>query len=156
MLNDEAIEKLSLMMGNMLNIATYVSFNSDKIVKLLKRIDLLNYTLEELEKLKDSGTLAILFDMLYIVKELRDMLGDEAIEKLSSLISNLLELLQKVNSPVIYNLISTLTSPEMQKLLSNPPEVGITELLRELRDKNVKRGLGIILTMVRILGEKIR
>lgn len=45
-----------------------------------------------------------------------------------------------------------LQDPELDKTLLNPPEVGVFGLLRTLGDANARKGLGIVLGLLKAMG----
>jgi uncharacterized protein YjgD (DUF1641 family) len=84
---------------------------------------------------------------------LQNFLNDQVVRDLSK---NLLPLMKLFNAAVSTDLIDlaekALQDPELDKTLLNPPEVGVFGLLRTLGDANARKGLGIVLGLLKAMG----
>lgn len=163
MLNNDAIENLAKSMSGLLELSTTFSDQYEHVVKLMNNMDVLGELTLKLKELRSSGALDAVFDATYFLKTLKDMLNDEAIANLTSTLSLTLdflprgiEFLNHTMSPPLYNMISSLTSLEAQKMLANPPKVTLGGLIAAFRDEDVQRGVGILITILKILGKNYK
>ncbi|BFI74981.1 DUF1641 domain-containing protein [Sulfurisphaera ohwakuensis] len=163
MLNDEAISNLATSISGLLELSSAVYENYDHVMKVIKNIDVASEILDKMKELKSSGALDAVFDATYFLKTLKDMLNDEAVANITTTLSLTLdflprgiEFLNHAMNPVFYNMVSSLTSPEAQKLLSNPPKITLGGLVAAFRDEDIQRGFGIFLTILKILGKNYK
>lgn len=163
MLNDEAIANISSSVSGLLELSSMVYENYDHVVNVIRNMDVASELLMRVKELKASGALDAVFDVTYILKTLKDMLNEEAVSNLMTTLSLTLdflprgiEFLNHTMSPAIYNMFSSISSPEAQKLLSNPPKVSLGGLIAAFRDEDIQRGIGILLTILKILGKNYK
>jgi len=163
MLTDDSVKNFAETLGGLTDLSQVLSQNSDKIKEVIRNLDTINYLINTVNQLKADGTLDAIINVAYFLKEIKDMLSDEAISNLalilalaSDFLSGGTEFLNCVLSPSICNIIKSLTSPEAQKMLSNPPKVSLGTLLTSLRDEDVQRGMGILITILKILGKNYK
>ncbi|MCI2414025.1 MAG: DUF1641 domain-containing protein [Candidatus Aramenus sp.] len=99
MLNDDAIESLGTIVSSLLELGRTLSedsVNAHVKVLLANSGTLANLT-TKLKEMMNDGSLNAVLDMAYTMKTLRDMLNDEAIQTLGSVVSGSLELLKEIN-----------------------------------------------------------
>ena len=81
-------------------------------------------------------------------------LNDQAMQDLSGMLSQLLKLVNGLTGSDIVDLLeAALLDPEFDKALVNPPKVGMFGLMGALRDEDTKKGIGILLTLVKAIGK---
>ncbi|WP_048100339.1 DUF1641 domain-containing protein [Candidatus Acidianus copahuensis] len=163
-LNDEAMENLANQIGHLLELtSTLDTQRVEGLKNILGQSKELSEILSRLIELKNSGTLDVLVNLAYGLKSLRDALNDEAITNLGTTLSLLfdflpkgLEFLERAMDPVFANMINVLTSDEAKKIISNPPNITIGGLIKSMSDQDVQRGLGILISMAKVLGKNYK
>lgn len=94
-----------------------------------------------------------LVEVLNTIKLVQNFLNDQVMQDLSR---NLLPVAKLLNAVVSTDLIDilerTLQDPELDKALLDPPKVGMFGLLGALRDKDAKKGLGILFEVIKAMG----
>lgn len=92
-------------------------------------------------------------EVLNTVKFLQNFLNDQIVRDLSR---NILPLMKLFNAAISTDLVDiaerALQDPELDKTLLNPPKAGVFRLLGVLADADAKRGLGIMLGLLRAIG----
>ncbi|BCU70336.1 DUF1641 domain-containing protein [Stygiolobus caldivivus] len=163
MLNDEALANLGNTMSALLEFSNVFSENYKGIMNTLKNWDVIDKLMVKLKELDHSGALDVGLNSLYALKTFKDMLNDEALGNIAATLSLTLDFLPKgleflehAMDPVFYNMVTSLTSPEAKKMLSNPPKITLGGLIASMRDEDVQRGLGIFITMLKILGKSYK
>ena len=141
-------------MGEVVEKQTLIKLNE---LLTEENIKVLNKTLKLLNKLNELG----------ILDSLIDVLDPEVIDKLVPLILNIhtLRLLEQLDnileilSSLDYNTIKgkiNLINEAVKSIPEKPKPVGLTGLLGALRDPDVQRGLGIVIEVLRKIGEHTR
>ena len=163
MLNNDAIENIASSISGLLELSSVFNNKYDSIMQLMNNLDVLSDLTSKMRELKATGALDAVFDATYFLKTMKDMLNDEAIANLTTTLSLTLdflprgiEFLNHAMNPTLYNMVSSLTSPEAQKMLSNPPKVTLGGLIASFRDEDVQRGMGIFITILKILGKNYK
>ncbi|MCQ4344585.1 MAG: DUF1641 domain-containing protein [Sulfolobaceae archaeon] len=99
MLNEEALEKLGKMASNAMELmSSFNESNLDSLKALVSRLNVANRLLEKVEVLESTGALDAALNLAYVTKTLKDMLNDEALDKLGKMASNALELASSLDS----------------------------------------------------------
>ena len=99
------------------------------------------HTVESITELVDTFGLLMTF------------LNDQAIQDLSGIFSQLMKLVNGLASTDLVDVLERgLMDPELDKALVNPPSVGLFGLMRALGDEDTKKGMGILLTLVKTIG----
>jgi uncharacterized protein YjgD (DUF1641 family) len=92
-------------------------------------------------------------EVLNTVRFIQNFLNDQVVRDVSK---NLLPLIRLFNAAVSTDLIDiaerALQDPGLDRTLLNPPEVGVFGLLGVLGDADAKRGLGVVLGLLRAVG----
>ncbi|MEJ2778205.1 DUF1641 domain-containing protein [Stygiolobus sp. RP850M] len=163
MVNDDALVNLGNTLSALLEFSNVFAENYKGIANTLKNWDVVDKLMVKLKELDQSGALDVGLNSLYALKTLKDMLNDEALGNIASTLSLTLDFLPKgleflehAMDPVFYNMVSSLTSDEAKKMLSNPPKITLGGLIAAMRDEDVQRGLGIFITMLKIFGRNYR
>lgn len=116
-------------------------------------------SLEALEYLARSGALDALVELASTLKMVRDVVVDEMVEDLGKTLGELGSLVDGVTrTPIPRALVSALNDPEVDKALleAASKKISITKLIYMLFDDDVKRGLYIVLTILRALGRRAK
>lgn len=117
-------------------------------------------SLEALEYLARSGALDALVELASTLKMVRDVVVDEMVEDLGKTLGELGSLVDGVTrTPIPRALVSALNDPEVDKALLEAAagkKISITKLISMLFDDDVKRGLYIVLTILRALGRRAK
>ena len=163
MLTDDALTNVANTISALLEFSSVFSENYDKIVNTVKNLDVVDKLVSKLKELDQSGALDVGLNSLYALKTLKDMLNDEALGNIASTLSLTLDFLPKglefleyAMDPIFYNMVRSLTSDEAKKMLSNPPKITLGGLIAAFRDEDVQRGMGIFITMLKILGRSYK
>jgi len=106
----------------------------EELGKLLDHLPTLNETLAKVNELKESGALDAIINMGYLSKTLKDMLNDEAIQSLGSIISSLLEFGKIVSEEDVFENLKDLvdnsaTLADVVKRLKSMKEDGTLDVL---------------------------
>jgi len=106
----------------------------EELSKLLDLLPTLNETLAKVNELKESGALDAIINMGYLSKTLKDMLNDEAIQSLGSIISSLLEFGKIVSQEDVFENLKELvdnsaTLADVVKRLKSMKEDGTLDIL---------------------------
>ena len=152
-LNDESVENMASSAGDILS--TWRRYSS-----VLGSAETLT-ALDKVLRLERDGALDAVVDAAYILKFLRDGLNDEALTNISEIVSQMLSrwhttqhLLGMVSSPAVTRVLGTLTDENvMERLESAPPRKGGMSLL-SMSDPDVRKGMGVLFEMLKIIGEE--
>ncbi|MEM3715252.1 MAG: DUF1641 domain-containing protein [Thermoprotei archaeon] len=142
------IEKLAEILSKQENI--------EAVTNLINSLPTIQYTISKLEELKRTGSLDVIFNLLCLTAQLRNLLTDEMIAGGAEALSTALELLSKVKSPAIEKIFSTLTDhpSELEETIKNAqPVKGVLGLMKALRDPDVQQGLGVIIAFLKYFGK---
>ena len=154
-LNDEAVENIATTMSEMLTMWRQYS-------STLSNPDFVS-TLAKISKLERDGAIDAVVDSAYVLKFLRDGLNDEALTNIASIIS---QMLTQWNS--LHKLIDTMTSSTADRIFRVLTDEGIEKRLEEatprkggmsllsLSDPDVRKGMGVVFEMLKIIGEEFR
>ncbi len=119
----------------------------ESLPKLSKSIGILN-------KMVESGSLETFANLLCFLNVSKDMLSDEMVSGAASLASTFLDLAAKINSPHLQNLISAVADHplELKEEIKKTQITGLFSLMRALRDKDVQKGLTLLIAMTKLMG----
>jgi len=102
----------------------------------------------------EKHTLETLVDVLNTVEFLKNYVNDQVISDVSKLLGPLFKLLNAVSSTDLIDVLErALQEPSLDKAIMDPPKVGLWGLLSALRDKEVQRGMGILIELLRAIGK---
>lgn len=105
-----------------------------------------------LEKL-DEESVEQLVDLLGTVQMMKGYLTDQTVADLARILTSMLKVVNAIsNSDLIDVIEKAMQDPGLDKALLNPPKIGLLGLLGALRDPEVQKGLGIVITLVKALG----
>jgi uncharacterized protein YjgD (DUF1641 family) len=138
--------------------------DSEKLTELSRLLDHLhtvNYLLDRLKELSDTGAIDTALNLAYTTKVMKDMLNDEALSALSKYVSTFLEAYPSVMeymeiamSDVPLKIMKAVTSEEVVKSLESPPQVKLGSLLKWMSDPDVQRGLGVLMVILKAIGKQ--
>lgn len=154
-LNDEAVENLATTMSEMLTMWRQYS-------STLSNPEFVS-TLAKISKLERDGAIDAVVDSAYVLKFLRDGLNDEALTNIASIISQMLtqwnslhKLIDMMTSSTADRIFKVLTDEDIEKRLEEAtPRKGGMSLL-SLSDPDVRKGMGVVFEMLKIIGEEFR
>lgn len=105
-----------------------------------------------LEKVNEEE-IDMLVDLIDSIKLLRDYLNDQVIQDLAKILSSMFKLINIMSSTDLIEILErALQDPQLDKALLNPPSIGLGGLIKALRDKEVQKGLGIIIELLKAIG----
>jgi uncharacterized protein YjgD (DUF1641 family) len=110
---------------------------------------------KEVQGLKlDESTLNTLVDLLNFAKILQEYLNDQVVQDVSKILSSIAKLVNAISGTDLVDIIErALQDPNLDKVLVNPPRVGLIGLLKTLSDKDVQKGMGIMLQLLKAFGK---
>lgn len=124
--------------------------NKDEaVMSVLKKLILLN----------ESGALDALIELLMTIKNILNIVNDDMVDNAASIIRDLVLLMDNViNSPLIKLLSESVNDKEVDEAILNikGSKVTIVDIIRLSRDKDVINGLYLLLTVMKVLGSKVR
>lgn len=94
-------------------------------------------------------------DLLETAHWLESFTHERAVEDLSRNVTPLLKLLTALGSTDLVDVLERgLQDPELDRALLDPPEAGLVELVRAERDEDFRRGVGVLLALVKAIGRQ--
>ncbi|BCU66772.1 hypothetical protein HS7_02090 [Sulfolobales archaeon HS-7] len=162
MLNDDAIQNIASYTSSLLELLKVMD---DRTISSMKNVIVKFNTLEKvvskLEELDKSGTLDTLMEMGYLVKTMRDMLNEDSLVNLATTLSTALEFLKGgkdfldlFNSSLGRVVAEVAASDEMRKVIDNPTPYNLSRIIKALGDPDVQKGVGIMMTYLKLLGQR--
>jgi len=102
----------------------------------------------------EKHTLETLVDVLNTVEFLKNYVNDQVISDISKLLGPLFKLLNAIASTDLIDVLErALQEPNLDKAIMDPPRVGMWGLLSALRNKEVQRGMGILIELLKAIGK---
>jgi len=99
------------------------------------------HTVESMVEIVDSLELLMTF------------FNDQAIQDISGTLSPILKLVNVISSTDLIDILErSLMDPELDRALIDPPKLGFWGLISALGDDDMKRGLGILIELVKAIG----
>ncbi|MCY0859166.1 MAG: DUF1641 domain-containing protein [Sulfolobaceae archaeon] len=163
MINDEVVTGLGEMTSAYIELGKELADPKiyNNLLELLENVEGLVEVSRKLSVMKNDGTLDVLVNSAYILKTLKDMINDEALEHVSTYISQFLEAYPKAIDflnmalrEVPYRMVKAITSEETKKSLENPPQLRLLDVLRMFNDPDVQRGFGVLFTLIKAIGKE--
>lgn len=106
-----------------------------------------------IKTLQDSGMAESLKGTVYLIASIKDILTEDMLNGIASLLNSLLEILSKVSDPqVVEGIVSLLDGLSSGKLSQEPKIHGTFSLLGELKDPEVEAGLAVLINLIKGLG----
>lgn len=102
----------------------------------------------------DEGSINNMVELVSTVKMLEGYMNDQVIKDMSVIISSVGKLINAASSTDLIDIIErAVQDPELDKALINPEKTGLVEILKGLNDKDVQRGMVIMLELLRAMGK---
>ena len=121
---------------------------------LLGDLNVISDTVEWIKILQNTGMVESLKGVVYIVANLKNVLTEDMLNGVASMLSSLLEVLSKVSDPQVVEEIVQLLDGIFSGKLSKEPRIhGTFSLLSELKDPEVEAGLSVAINMIKGLGK---
>ncbi|ARM76166.1 DUF1641 domain-containing protein [Acidianus manzaensis] len=108
MLNDDAIQTLGTIVSSSLDLLKSISNHNEDVKMIIDKSNTISDILLRLDNIKQDGTLDVLFNSLYTLRTLKDMLNDDAIQNLGRYLSNMLEIMKEMDDRTILNIKSSM------------------------------------------------
>ncbi|MEA2051703.1 MAG: DUF1641 domain-containing protein [Euryarchaeota archaeon] len=116
---------------------------------------------EKMEKEKEAITLDLdpsdydaLVEVLTVVRFLRDYMNDQMLHDISEIMCVLFKLTDAMASTDLIDIMGRgLQDPELDKALLNPPELGTWGLIGAMKDEEVRKGMGIMMALLKAIGK---
>jgi uncharacterized protein YjgD (DUF1641 family) len=101
----------------------------------------------------EPSDLDALVELLSTVKFLRNFMNDQMLHDVAEIMSTLFKLTNAMASTDLIEIMERgLQDPNLDKALLNPPKVGTWGLIRAMKDKDVQKGMGIMLELLKAVG----
>ncbi len=107
--------------------------------------------IEYLDELEQRGVFKVISSMMSVVDKLAETYSPEDIEQIGEGLVELMEVLKKLTTPQAVNFLSRLAEIPGSVDLSKAKSVGIFSILWTMRDKDVKKGVGVTMELLRAL-----
>ena len=101
----------------------------------------------------DEDAVKTLTELLNTFRIMQEYLNDQVVKDLSGLASTVFKLVNAVTATDMIEIIErSLQDPGLDKALLNPQRLGALSLLLALLDKDVQRGMGIMIAFLKAFG----
>jgi len=105
----------------------------------------------------EPQTVKSMVELVDSIELLMTFFNDQAIQDISGLLSQLLKLVNAISSTDLVDILERcLMDPELDKALLDPPKPGLWGLLSALGDEDMKRGVGIVVELLKAMGRACR
>ena len=102
----------------------------------------------------DSQTYETLVELINSSKIIQDYLNDQVIQDLSKHVGTLAKMLNALSSTDLTDVLERgLQEPQLDKAIIDPPKIGLVGLLKSFGDEDVQRGMGILISLLKALGQ---
>ncbi len=101
----------------------------------------------------EPHTVQSMVEIVDSLELLMTFFNDQAIQDISGTLSPILKLVNVISSTDLIDILErSLMDPELDKALIDPPKLGLFGLISALGDDDMKRGLGILIELVKAIG----
>jgi uncharacterized protein YjgD (DUF1641 family) len=101
----------------------------------------------------DINEIKTLRDLLNTFQIIQDYLNDQVVKDICAVASNFFKLASAASgTDLILVLERALQDPNLDKALLKPPQPGMFSLMASLNNKDMKRGMGIIIELLKAMG----
>lgn len=101
----------------------------------------------------EPQTVESIVELVDSIELLMTFLNDQVIQDVSGILSQLLKLVNGISSTDLIEVIErAMLDPELDKALTDPPKVGLWGLMSALGDDDMKRGIGIVVELLKAIG----
>jgi len=105
----------------------------------------------------DEETIKTIIELANTIKMLEGYLNDQIIQDLAGMIGSLSKLANLASSTDFISVVERAAQdPEFDKALLNPKKGGTIDILKKMNDKDVHRGMFIMLEFLRAMGKASR
>jgi uncharacterized protein YjgD (DUF1641 family) len=92
-------------------------------------------------------------DILGTARIMQDYMNDETLKGVSEIMNAYFKMLNTLISTDMIDILERgMQDPQLDKALMDPPKVSLTGLLREMRDEDLQKGIGIMIELLKALG----
>ncbi len=85
---------------------------------------------------------------------MQNFVNDQMLRGMGEILSVIFKLTNTLVSTDLIDIMERgLQDPELDKALLNPPEMDLPDLLRAFGDENVRKGIGIMMELIRAIGK---
>lgn len=109
-----------------------------------ERLEVLDELLDQLVRLKASGTLDSLIETAELASAARNALTDSAIERIAELAESLAGLVARRDVVDLLQALAGAAAEASEKARVSPPGTGLLAVLGALRDPDIRRMLGFL------------
>lgn len=101
----------------------------------------------------EPHTVESLVDLVDTIEFLRSFFNDQVVRDVSGIMSSVLKLVNAISSTDLVDILERgLQDPELDRALIDPPKVGFWGLLSALGDDDMKKGMGIVIELLKAIG----
>ncbi len=101
----------------------------------------------------EPQTVNSMVELVDSIELLMTFFNDQAIQDISGLLSQILKLVNAISSTDLVDILERcLMDPELDKALIDPPKPGLWGLMSSLGDEDMKRGVGIVVELLKAMG----
>ena len=102
----------------------------------------------------DEKTTKSLVELLSLTRLAQDSIDDQVLKDVSGLLSVVFKLLNAISGTDLVDIVErALQDPELDKALLSPPKVGFWGLYKASRNQDVRKGLGVVVELLRVVGK---
>ncbi|MDK2795273.1 MAG: hypothetical protein PWQ58_472 [Archaeoglobaceae archaeon] len=122
--------------------------------KIEKNKDAIISAIDKLVWLEKSGNLDAIIGFASLIKILQDFISDAVVEKSSEVLTNLGLLSAKFTNDKAMMLFNTI-GDAICRCEKEPEPAGVLDVLKAMRDPDVKKAMGMLLNILKELGKNI-
>ncbi len=94
-----------------------------------------------------------LLDLARTVRIMQDYMNDQTAHGIAQLASVVLKVANAMASTELVDVIERgLQDPQLDKALLDPPAVSLSGLLRQMKEDDLQKGLGVVLELLKAIG----
>lgn len=102
----------------------------------------------------DPNDLDALVDMLKTYRLLQNYMNDETLKGIADVQSSMFKLINAMISTDFVDVLErSLQEPEFDKALIDPPQLGMMGIIREMKDEDVQKGIGVMMEFLKAIGK---
>lgn len=145
------------MTENLLDVINENMENKDNamaIKKILDNVNIVSDTLDFIKQLQDTGMSENLTGIVYFIATLRNVVNDDMLNGISSMLNSLLSIIAKLSNPDIINMFNKTVDGISTGSFAKEPKVhGVLNMLSVMKDPEIERGLTVALNIIKMLGK---
>ena len=102
----------------------------------------------------DENTINNMVELVSTVKMLEGYMNDQVIKDMAVIISSMSKLINAASSTDLIDIMErAVQDPDLDKALVDPGKGGLVEILKKLNDKDVQRGMFIMIELLKAIGK---